>query len=427
MSVREETENQDLPPDSQEGNGATPSSFAGPHLDVAGWTDPGQVRPLNEDAWQVAGESETARFWEKRGRLLIVADGMGGHAAGEIASQLAVETLYQHYYDEDDLPLPPAIRLERGVNEANDSVYGQAVSVDAQSGMGTTLVAAVIHENRALIANVGDSRAYLIRDGQATQITTDHSWVAEQVKMGTITQEQAETHAYRNLVTRCLGHRPGMQVDIFEHRLRAGDTLLLCSDGLSNQVSDSELAAVLSEQEPEQAVQTLIDMANGRGGPDNITAVVARVLELPAWLTDVESVMQRPERLAAKTTQPVRIENEQLQTAAAQEAERADAIERGDAPSATFGPRRTEGPGRPRLSPRRRATLLLAIIALIALLAVVTLIALRADKITRWLAWPTPVSQLRPAALYAWGQRAAPRLISTHALQALGWVYAGAP
>ena len=267
-------------------------------LATAGLTHSGQVRPLNEDFWQVADESETAHLWEQRGRLLIVADGMGGHAAGEIASSLAVETLYRQYYDEDDIPLPPAIRLERAVIEANLSVYEQAVTVDAQSGMGTTLVAAVVHEGRALIANVGDSRAYLIRDGQATQITDDHSWVAEQVKLGTITQEQAQTHAYRNLVTRCLGHRPGMQVDIFEHRLRQGDVLLLCSDGLSNQVPDVELAAVLTEQTPEQGVQTLVDMANQKGGPDNITAVVAQVIELPAWLTEIEPGAERVAELA---------------------------------------------------------------------------------------------------------------------------------
>lgn len=387
MSVTEQTENRGTSADT--GRGASTAPSAGPRLATAGRTDTGQVRPLNEDSWQIAGESETAHLWEQRGQLLVVADGMGGHAAGEVASQLAVETLYQQYYDEDDVPLPPAIRLERAVTEANLSVYEQAVTVDAQSGMGTTLVAAVVHEGRALIANVGDSRAYLIRDGQATQITTDHSWVAEQVKLGTITQEQAQTHAYRNLVTRCLGHRPGMQVDIFEHRLRTGDTLLLCSDGLSNQVPDSELAAVLTEQEPEQAVQTLIDTANEQGGPDNITAVVARVIELPAWLAEVEAATERPERLASKTTQPVRMEREQIEAATLAEA----AGEPGTVASHRL---RNTGRRRIQLSPRRRATLLLVLIALLALLAVVTLIALRAEKILRWLAWP-PTSATRSA------------------------------
>jgi serine/threonine protein phosphatase PrpC len=408
MSATEQSENNSPSPDSEAESEATAITqpHAGPHLVAAGLTHPGQIRPLNEDAWQIAGESETSHLWESRGRLLIVADGMGGHAAGEIASRLAVETLYQQYYDEDNLPLPPAIRLERAVTEANLNVYEQAIKVDAQSGMGTTLVAAIVHEGRVLIANVGDSRAYLIRAGEATQITHDHSWVAEQVKAGTITEEQAEKHAYRNLVTRCLGHRPGMQVDIFEHRLRAGDTLLLCSDGLSNQVSDSELAAVLSEQEPEQAVQALVDMANAQGGPDNITAVVAHVLDLPARWAEAELGTGRPESLAAKTTQPVRLEREQIDAAAearatapTQEPHAGNSETRGqlEAPS-----RRTVKARLRALSPRKRVMLLLLVIALIALLAVLTLIAFQR-------------------------MQTAPGIVLTHALQPLVRIYAASP
>ena len=421
MSVIEQTENNLPSPDLDAGSRAAAPTlpFGGPHVKAAGLTHPGQVRPLNEDSWQIAGESETGHLWESRGRLLIVADGMGGHAAGEIASRLAVDVLYQHYYDEDGVPIPPAIRLERAVTEANLSVYEQAVTVDAQSGMGTTLVAAVVHEGRVLIANVGDSRAYLIRHGEATQITNDHSWVAEQVKLGAITEEQAQTHAYRNLVTRCLGHRPGMQVDIFEHRLRTGDTLLLCSDGLSNQVSDSELAAVLSEQEPEPAVQALIDMANEKGGPDNITAVAARVLDLPSWLSEVESGTGRPESLAAKTTQPVRLDRAQIQAAAPETTAQ-------EPPRAPQTPRWARGAFRASLSPRRRATLLMTVIALIALLAVVTLIALRASEISRWLAWPTPVSwllSLNPVQ----EMLTAPGIVLAHSLQAPVRTYSASP
>jgi serine/threonine protein phosphatase PrpC len=355
---------------------------------------------------------------------------MGGHAAGEIASRLAVETLYQQYYDEDDVPLPPAIRLERAVTEANLNVYEQAIKIDAQSGMGTTLVAAIVHEGRVLIANVGDSRAYLIRAGEAIQITHDHSWVAEQVKLGTITEEQAETHAYRNLVTRCLGHRPGMQVDIFEHRLRAEDTLLLCSDGLSNQVSASELAAVLSEQEPEQAVQALVDMANAQGGPDNITVVIAHVLDLPARLAEAELGRGRPERLAAKTTQPVRLEREQIEAAveagAAKQAQEPPVDNSETRGQLEAPPRRTRKPFFRSLSPRRRAMLILAVIALVALLAVVTLIALRAQQFSPRPAWPTPVSQLSPWAPVQW-IRTAPGIVLTHTLQPLVRIYAASP
>jgi len=388
-----------------------------PQLDTAGLTDPGKVRPLNEDAWQIAGESETGHLWESRGRLFVVADGMGGHAAGEIASRLAVETLRQYYYAEDEVPLPPAIRLERAVTEANLSVYEQAVAIDAQSGMGTTLVAAVVYDERVLIANVGDSRAYLIRDGAATQITHDHSWVAEQVKLGTITEEQAENHAYRNLVTRCLGHRPGMQVDIFEHRLRPGDTLLLCSDGLSNQVPDSELAAVLSEHEPEQAVQTLIDMANEKGGPDNITAVVAQVLGLPTELIGIGPGMERPESLAAKTTQPVRLDREQIEAAEAAEQMLSTRGLRGH-------PRRLGRSLLQSLSPRRRTMLRIALIALLVLLAIAALIVLHVRATGG--SPPGPVSQLLPWILVQESQ-GAPGIVLTRALQPFVRAYAAPP
>lgn len=409
MSVTERTENnQSLPAPEAEVQATTSTQpFAGPHLAAAGLTHPGQVRPLNEDSWQIAGESETGHLWESRGRLLIVADGMGGHAAGEIASRLAVETLHRQYYDEDDVPLPPAIRLERAVTEANLSVYEQATAVDAQSGMGTTLVAAVVHEGRVLIANVGDSRAYLIRDGVANQITNDHSWVAEQVKLGTITVEQAENHAYRNLVTRCLGHRPGMQVDMFEHRLRVGDTLLLCSDGLSNQVSDSELAAVLSEQEPDQAVQTLIDTANENGGLDNITALVAHVLDLPARLAEAAPGRERPESLAVKTTQPVRLDREQIHATVGAESEQTPAL-RG---LLRVHPRQAGRAFLKSLSPHKRATLLVALIALLVLLVTVALLAFHAQQAGGSPTTPTPVSLLLP-----WNP---PGIVLAHALQPL--------
>jgi serine/threonine protein phosphatase PrpC len=251
-----------------------------PRLVAAGQTHPGRQRPLNEDAWQIAPEADTGHRWAARGRLYAVADGMGGHAAGEVASQLALDTLLQQYYNSDETPLPPAIRLERAVLEANLDIYEQAVAVDAQAGMGTTLVAAVIHEDRLTVANVGDSRAYLVRDGEAIQITEDHSWVAEQVKLGVMTDEQAENHAYRNVVTRCLGHKPGIQVDIFEHRLQAGDAILLCSDGLSNQVPADEIARVVTGHTPDESTDKLVDLANRAGGPDNITALVVQVVAL---------------------------------------------------------------------------------------------------------------------------------------------------
>jgi protein phosphatase len=143
--------------------------------------------------------------------------------------------------------------------------------------MGTTIVAGVIHEDWLIVANVGDSRAYLVRGDLAQQITRDHSWVADQVQAGTLTPQQAETHIYRNIVTRCLGHRPSISVDVFERPLEPGDVILLCSDGLSNMVSDDEIARVLHERSPKRAADDLIALANQRGGPDNITALIIAV------------------------------------------------------------------------------------------------------------------------------------------------------
>ena len=253
-------------------------------VNVAGQSDPGQRRSLNEDAWWIAEESDTGAMWAQRGRLFVVADGMGGHAAGEVASQLAVETLIQVYYGGDEALLSPAMRLEQAIQTANRRVYEQAATQDAQAGMGTTVVAAVVHDSWLTIANVGDSRAYRVRSGQAEQITRDHSWVAEQVIAGTLTREEAQNHIYKNVVTRCLGHRPTVQIDVFEQPLQVGDIVLLCSDGLSNQVSDLELAATLTQPAANMAgaVNELIRLANERGGPDNITAIAFQVVSLPA-------------------------------------------------------------------------------------------------------------------------------------------------
>jgi serine/threonine protein phosphatase PrpC len=359
-----------------------------PRLVAAGQTHPGRQRPLNEDAWQIASEADTGHLWAARGQLFAVADGMGGHAAGEVASQLALDTLLRQYYSSDETPVPPAIRLDRAVLEANLDIYEQAVSVDAQAGMGTTLVTAVVQEDRLIVANVGDSRAYLVRDGEAIQITDDHSWVAEQVKLGVMTDEQAENHAYRNVVTRCLGHKPGIQVDIFEHRLRDGDAILLCSDGLSNQVSADEMARVVAEHTPEESTDELIDLANRAGGPDNITAVVVQVVALS---TAAAPPADEGGLGATETQTPTETGNAH------------DLAPRGLTArevAARITPVRgipIRLPEEERITPqRRRATLLLVLIALVAVTAIVVLIALRADKLTRQLGWPAP---LPPAAL----------------------------
>jgi serine/threonine protein phosphatase PrpC len=245
-----------------------------PHLIAAGQTDPGQRRGLNEDAWRIADESDLGDMIEERGQLFAVADGMGGHAAGEVASELAIETLFAEYYGRDDAPMSPAMRLEQAVLEANARIYEQAGARASQAGMGTTIVAAVARGEWLTIANVGDSRAYLVRSGIVQQLTHDHSWVAEQVTAGLLTEQQAQNHMYRNVVTRCLGHNPQIEVDTSEQVLEPGDAVLLCSDGLSNQVSEDELIRVIAQQAPPEAVAELIELANRYGGPDNITAIL---------------------------------------------------------------------------------------------------------------------------------------------------------
>jgi serine/threonine protein phosphatase PrpC len=246
----------------------------------AGQTHPGQRRQLNEDAWRIAGQSDAPHLWPQCGRLFAVADGMGGHAAGEVASQLALKVLFSSYYDQE-LVLPSVMRLEYAIKIANRAIYEQSVANQSQAGMGTTVVAAVVHDDWLTIASVGDSRAYLIRDGEARQITHDHSWVAEQIEAGVLTQEEARVHMYRSVVTRCVGHQNDIQVDTFELLLDPGDTVLLCSDGLSGQVDDEEIARVSSQFLPDQAAGRLIDLANQAGGPDNITVVIFQVRDRP--------------------------------------------------------------------------------------------------------------------------------------------------
>lgn len=243
-------------------------------------TDPGQARELNEDAW---GTPETMRvdpvLLERKGWLYAVADGMGGHAAGDVASQQAIATLFQEYYADPSTDI--AKSLQRAFQTANEVIHEQASTDQTKAGMGTTLVAAVIREDQLYVANVGDSRAYLIRDGKAQQLTRDHSWVDAQVRSGLLTAEEARQHIYRSIITRALGTKPQVKTDIFPHKLRPNDAILLCSDGLSNEVDDDTIGEIISREQPQAAADELTRQAKESGGHDNITAVVVRVLGVP--------------------------------------------------------------------------------------------------------------------------------------------------
>ncbi len=221
-------------------------------------TDVGKVRKVNEDAAFI-GDG-----------LCLVCDGMGGHQAGDVASNLAVDVISTGLTNEK----PSVGTLLTTIARANERVYQRAQSDRKYRGMGTTLTALWADGDQMILAQVGDSRAYLLRDGKLSQCTHDHSLVAELVRMGSITQEEARVHPQRNLITRSLGTEPRVDADIFEIARRSGDRWLLCSDGLTGHVSDDELAARLSKESLYDAADSLMALALDRGGTDNITLLI---------------------------------------------------------------------------------------------------------------------------------------------------------
>ncbi len=233
-------------------------------LVAAGVTDVGRVREGNEDGFL----DESLRLG-----VVAVADGMGGHRAGEVASATALESLRAAIAD--GRPLRDAIV------DANDAVLEKSVSDQQLRGMGTTLTAGTLGtDGNLVIGHVGDSRAYLFHDGELTQITDDHSLVEEMVRTGELTPEQAESHPQRSIITRALGIDPEVEVDVYPVQLGVGDRVLLCSDGLTTMVRSEDIAGILErEPDPERAAQLLVDAANAAGGEDNITAVVVEAVE----------------------------------------------------------------------------------------------------------------------------------------------------
>ncbi|MFL5653439.1 MAG: Stp1/IreP family PP2C-type Ser/Thr phosphatase, partial [Ktedonobacteraceae bacterium] len=248
-------------------------------LDVAQLTDVGRRREHNEDnmAYVIPKDPQVMA---KKGALFIVADGMGGHAAGEVASEIAVDTVSNMYYQDDSDDV--ATSLLHAIKRANALIHQRAAENMLRSGMGTTCVAAVLRGNMAYIANVGDSRAYIVRAGQVKQVSQDHSWVAEQVRAGLLTEDQARTHAQRNVITRCLGTQADVEIDVFPELLEERDALVLCTDGLSGLVSDDEIRRIVDQAGPQESVYHLVERANENGGPDNITAIVVSVQEVGA-------------------------------------------------------------------------------------------------------------------------------------------------
>ncbi|NJO06089.1 MAG: serine/threonine-protein phosphatase [Chloroflexaceae bacterium] len=268
------------------------------HLEEAAATHTGLVRAKNEDSYGsyrllATGTADTA----SRGYLYVVADGMGGHDYGDVASALAVETLCASYYNQ-----PPVINTAHGlaaaINIANTAVYDKAQTLRRPGGrpMGTTVVCAVMHNEQLTVAHIGDSRAYLLRDGTLQPLTNDHDWATEQMQLYDLTREEARQraseHGRRGALLRVLGVEPDVHPDIRTTDWRTNDCLLLCSDGLHGLVPDTTIAEILAEHPPRVAADKLIEAANAAGGRDNITATVIRrrsahaapVLPLPLLL-----------------------------------------------------------------------------------------------------------------------------------------------
>ncbi|HXH27924.1 MAG TPA: Stp1/IreP family PP2C-type Ser/Thr phosphatase [Candidatus Polarisedimenticolia bacterium] len=254
----------------------------------AGLSDVGLKRQGNEDSFSLSPQHN----------LFVVADGMGGHAAGEVASRLAVESIERHIVGNDPRKEPtlpaafrtprrdeeqmaiPARRVLNAIRLANQEITRSVRRNSSQRGMGTTVVLAYIRGSRAYIGSVGDSRAYLLRDATIRQLTSDHTFVNEQVRAGTLTLEEARRHPARNILTRAVGSQEDVDADLIEQDLKAGDALLLCTDGLTTMAEDADiLAAVRSRGDDlEACCRALVELANSRGGDDNVTVVLVKAL-----------------------------------------------------------------------------------------------------------------------------------------------------
>jgi protein phosphatase len=242
---------------------------------IASATDRGLRRSGNEDSVAVESGQQNGRPCA----LLVVADGMGGAKGGEVASHMAVEAVVRTFFA-DSAP-EPGESLMRSIETANHVIWERSRETPDLNGMGTTCTAVALQDNHLSFAHVGDSRAYLARGPLMEQITSDHSLLAELLSQHRISAESAKTDARRNVVTRSVGIGPEVRVDAgrVEPALAAGDTVVLCSDGLHGVVSDEEIAKLVTTLLPDGACQALVSLANERGGPDNITVIVARA----AW------------------------------------------------------------------------------------------------------------------------------------------------
>jgi len=250
------------------------------HIQAGARTDLGRVRKNNEDFFAI----------DPALQLFVLSDGMGGEAHGEVASQLSVQTVLTHCRQGENSRTTPIFgepspdvsertnRLASAIHLANRKVFESAASNPEQSGMGATIVAAWIEAQRLSIAHVGDSRAYLLRAGSLEQLTADHSLVAEKVRVGILTPQEADASEMQSVLTRAVGTGSSVEVDTDEQALVVGDSVLLCSDGLTRMVTDPEIAStLLTSTSAQESADRLVDLANDYGGADNVSVIVLRI------------------------------------------------------------------------------------------------------------------------------------------------------
>ncbi|MBS1717431.1 MAG: Stp1/IreP family PP2C-type Ser/Thr phosphatase [Armatimonadetes bacterium] len=244
------------------------------HVTVACKTDLGRVRENNEDKFEYF-QSEDNAILASRGKVFVVCDGMGGHAAGQIASELTAKTFIDVYLHHP--AAEPEAAMHAAVAAANRYVFDVGQAIPARRGMGTTLSALVLLNDRAYTVQVGDSRIYRLRGAEMNQLTHDHTWVDEAIRQGMLSEQEAENHPYKHVLTRAVGTEGTVEADVEVHDLQEGDVYLLCSDGLINHVEDVAIHQLLAEFHPAEAAWRLVGAALQGGGSDNTTVIVVRI------------------------------------------------------------------------------------------------------------------------------------------------------
>jgi protein phosphatase len=245
-----------------------------PKFTIAAKTDLGRVRENNEDKFEFFAPENEATL-ASRGQIFMVCDGMGGHAAGQIASEIACKTfieVYLHHPSEN-----PAVAMLDAVKAANRFVLDNSRAFPTRRGMGTTLSTLILLQDRFYTVQVGDSRVYLLRDGQLAQLTMDHTWVEEAIREGILTPAEGENHPNKHVLTRAVGAEADVHPDIATDALMAGDIFVLCSDGLINHVDDDSIRQIVLDFEPADAAWNLVGAALQGGGSDNTTVLVVRI------------------------------------------------------------------------------------------------------------------------------------------------------